>query len=1353
MKSSNTVRIFFSTMFALFVILAVTVIPVAADDEPSLTSTLYSINSNDPEKLAPNQVKKVTYILDFPLGADLGVGADPEQDPLPYAFNITISNPNSTFGPLSNLILNEDAAKFDADEFKINDTMNSVIGSNNIVYYFDELPARGSISFQLNISGKDVYPNETTTITATLSQVDVNGEGAPIVNCTNEIIVDYSLSSTNLVSLADFSLVQPLLLPTGENGKSIFVLAESFLRYSENMTGPNSSYYYYSYVVDFSGVDITIDGVTKTYSSWISGATSVGEAPVYFVPVGDKNVSNLTSLSIGQFSASVLNNTSITLLSSDDYDFASPSYKYDSNNASFPFLIIINKNFTNGSTYPSINLKNVSVDVKLMVNNKGEPEELGFYPNGTTVFSGSTFSTEGPALTWGGGHSLDLNVYPYNTKINPVGGSAVDVGHLLNNSSNENEDRFKYQELFTMSLINAVPGDVTITVEIDDNVTLTHLRIPGPDPEYSKYGAVTVMNGSGTEVTGFTVTSGRNAILLNLETLDGITFNKGEDITLKFTNFEYIKSGEGSPLNFTDTNLIDFVGMTHETAATNVTFNVTAKYDDTHSGVDESYYNFTEGYFTNSTLSYELVENYSITVSNSGIRFSGDGISNNVVNEWDYPFYMDMDISPSNYPYLGAYRANPLDPFNTTSLPNPAVYFIVPDSLKYIQGSVTIVDKPNIFLDETIVPTANGEVVVVRIGNETVPGSGVLNTSTSEKYLLNESITVRFAVSVSDTFKNDTLEVPPYTLLGGSWDPTAAGLSGVWNTHTISLGDSRIDPDDDLNSLHLVPYGTYYGAPTLTSPEPCLSKNVKVYAKNATSLDLTQNPNRGVSSNAPEFGANFDTNGVFTLNLKSKDMDESPSDATAIFVLPNGSFTPTLTGISVLDGSDIPDGVSSNFSLQYTIKPLNPGLEKYDTTAWEWKPATYNSGSKTFTLEDTDDLSKITAVKLNVTDYQGVLNLSMPFHVSNLSKPLTWSNTAILGQTLYEFEGSTHVNKGYTPAIKYKPTALPTVMWVNSDGSGPTSNPASASPAGLGDSFNYHFESDVGLPKWNEIYISDDDSYLGLKSVKVTFRPITGSSEDLIFIEDLVSSDTTGSYQSNFTITDSDSKVNLQKAGRYTVTYVTTPDIDNRTATTTYVFNVVKDIGTITLDNPDVEVEFFMGSHADIFDDLSDLSWMYDPNETIGIDANGGDPIDLKPTNFVLESDPSRPANFFEVPGNYSLKYVYSDSTNFGNNMPINVTMIVKYTGTLTIDAKLGTENITDFTNSIGVNVAIDGGAGTPATLSGDQYTFTLEADSSTPTRVLYDITVNGSTLPVGLKMPIAISGTGGIVGVQVDRH
>jgi len=1348
MKFSNTVRNIFSILFVLFIILASFVLPAAADDEPSLTSTLNSSDSNNPEKLAPNQTKKVTYTLDFPLGSDLGAGTDPEQDPLPYAFNITISNPNSTFGPLSDLILIEDAAKFDAEEFKINSTISPVIGSDNIVYYFDELPARGSISFQLSIPGPAVYPNETATITATLSQIDVNGdEGLPIVNCTNEIIVDYSLSSTNLVSLADFSLTRPLLLPVGVANESIFVLANSFLRYSENMTGPNSIYSYYSYVVDFSDVDITIDGNTKTYSQWISAAASAGEAPVYFVPLPSGNDgSDLTSLDIAQFSASVLNNTSLTLLSAHEYD---SSYKYDSNNVSFPFLIIINENFTKGvNNYPSIDLRNVSIDVELMVNGKGKEEVLGFYSNGTTP-SDSVFSIEGPNLTWSGGHSLNLSVYSYNTKINPVGDGTVDVGHLLTNSSNILDDRFKYQELLTVGLTNAVPGDVTIKVEVDNNVTLTHLRIPGPNTDYSKYSSVTITNESGDEVTYNAVTSGRNATLLNLTNLPDISFGQGENITLMFSDLEYLKSQEGGPLNFSDANLIDFVGQTHGDTASSVTFKVIAAYDTTRFGADKSYYDFDEGYSTDSTISYTLVDDYSITVLNSGIRFSGDGISNNIVNEWDYPFYMSMDIAPSNYPYLGAYRNDPLNPFNTISLPNPAVYFIVPDDLKYIQGSATLVGGPSvgIAMNETIVTTTGGqEIVVIQIGNETVPGNGIFNPSV--KYLLNDSVTVKFAVSVSDTFNDSTLTVPPYTLLGGSWDPDAVGLSGVWNTYTISLRNANIDPSDQLTvaGLNLVPYGTYYGAPTLTSPDDCMSKNVKVSAKNATSMDFTHNPNRAVSANVPEFGANSD--GAFTLQLKSKDV--APSNATALFILPKGSFTPALTGLSFRDDSFIP--VISNFSLQYTTQAATPGNVVYsDTIGWDWKSATYNSGTKKFTLQGGDDFSQITAVKLNVTAYQGVLNLSMPFDVSNLSdpSPSAWNNGVIIGQTLYEFDDSGPVNKGYTTAIKYVPTVAPTVMWKNSAGDGPTSNPASPSPSGLGNSFNYNNSSNDDLPKWNEIFISNDDGWLDLKSVKVTFLPSSGPSEDLISMADLSPSGTTGTYQSNFTIDDSASKVNLKRVGKYTVTFVTAPDIDNRTATATYTFNVVKGIDTITFEshvNPDDEVEFFMGDHADIFDDLSDLSWLYDPADgKIGTDSNGGHPIDLMPTHFVLESDPSRSADFFKTPGSYPLKYVYSDSADFGNSIPINVTMIVKYTGTLTIDAKLVTENITDFSDSIVVNVAVDGGTEIPAMLSGDQYVFTLRANSTTPTSTSYAITVDRSTLPVGLKMPASISNASGV--------
>ena len=1355
MKFSNLIRNSFLALFVLFVILAAFVVPAAADD-PALASNLGSTNPLSPEGLAPNQTKTVTYILDFPLGS--GAITDPGDDPLPYAFNITIFNPDLVHGPASNLVLILSSVNFDADEFLENSTMppisgvDPVTGHSYVTYYFDDLPAKGSISFDLLINGNLVYPNETATIGATLSQLDENGDWISFnIDCTNEIVVDYSLSSTNLVSRSDFSLTKPLLLPTGESGKSIFVLAKSSLIYSLNMTGPNSDYYYYSYVVDFSNVDITANGVTKTYSQWL--LSNPNNAPVYFVSTVGHDVSDLTALSFNEFDSAELSAGSINLLPGT-YD---TSKKYNSSNVSFPFLIIINENFIkNGVTDPSIDLRNVSMDVKFMVNDKGDVETLGFYKTGTGP-SSAVFSIEGPDLVWGGGHSLDLNVYRYNenrTVVTSSGGSSISqFGHLLSNSFDRNDDngRFKYQELFTMGLINAVPGDVVINVEVPANVTLTHLRIPGPDTAYSNYTSFTIENSSGeVDVTGHATTGGNGSALI---TLPSGSFVQGEDITLKFHNLGYFKTHEESPLNFIDTNLIDFVGMTHGVAGSSVSFTVNASYDSTSSTGDKTYYNFNEGYFVNTTFSYTLVDSYSITVLNDEIRFSGDGISNNVVSEWEYPFYMDMNISPSKYPYLGTYRSNPLDPYNTTTLPNPAVYFVVPDTLKYIPESATIVGQSvGIGLEETIVTNAAGnDVVIIRIGNETAPGNGILNTG--EKYLLNDSITVRFAVSVSDTFKSDSLQVPAYTLLGGSWDPQAVGLSGVWNTQTIRLSDPNIDiPSVTMTDLGLVPYGTYYGAPLLTSPAPCLSKNVKVSANNSTSLPFTQNPNRGISSNAPEFKAN--TDGVFTLNLKSKDMDEGPSNATAIFVLPNRGFKPELTGISFRDGSDLP----TTFNLQYTTQSLTPGSVSYSDTI-SWTSATYNSGSRDFSLQSGDSFAAITAVKLDVISYQGALNLSMPFHVSNLSDPNNLSSSAILGQTLYEFEGSSPVDKGYTPAIKYSPTDAPMLRW--NDGSG------NLVLMGNSVDFNYDISDSTALlafPRWNDVSVVDDDIYVGLESVTISFTPkdttITAPNPSIFNSLGVgtQSNPSADDWRSAYSIIDTAGFVNLQTVGTYKITYKTAADIDNRSTTQTYTLNVVKQSGTITLESGigDQSQTFFMdeykGSASTVFDDLS---WIYTGDETLGTDndgnSNGGAGISLKPTDFELENN-NYPSNFYEIPGVYTLDYTYTDLAL--NTKTITVTLTVKYAGTLTIDTKfLPTgDDLSDLMagTPVTLNVSVNGGAVTQATFNPTlkQYTVRLEGDPlhvNGESMVEYTISVDNSTLPKGLKEPVAISGTAGV--------
>jgi hypothetical protein len=372
MKFSTICRNGFSILFVLFIILAAFVIPAAAAD--SLTSNLDPLSLGI-ENLAPNQTKKIAYKMDVALSSHTGSSGED----LPYAFNITLSNP-------SNLILKEDSlgVRFDESEFILNSTKAPIIGTNNIVYYFDAVPASGLISFQLEIDGKQVYPNETATITATFSQLDEYDVPTLILTQTDDIIIDYSLSSTNLVSSVDFALVKPLLLPVGSStpGEPVYVLAESFLRYTENMSGPNSDYYFYSYELDFSNVLITVGSTTQTYSTWLA-TSAPGQAPVYFVSNNGYSASDLTGLSGANLTEFNLGSASptVTLLSSSSYNSVSPSYKYNSTNQSFPFMIIINDAFVKiGGIDPSINLDGVEVNVELNVNNiPGAVEVLGFY--------------------------------------------------------------------------------------------------------------------------------------------------------------------------------------------------------------------------------------------------------------------------------------------------------------------------------------------------------------------------------------------------------------------------------------------------------------------------------------------------------------------------------------------------------------------------------------------------------------------------------------------------------------------------------------------------------------------------------------------------------------------------------------------------------------------------------------------------------------------------------------------------------------------------------------------------------------------------------------------------------------
>jgi len=1070
----------------------------------------------------------------------------------------------------------------------------------------------------------------------------------------------------------------------------------------------------------------------------------------------------LTTLDLSTFTSD-LSSTTVTLLDSTAYNSVSPAYKYNSTNQSFPFLIVINEGFKEiGGVHPSIQLNGVVMDVELMVNNKSS-EKLVFYSHGSPTSPTPEFSIVGPDLTWGSGQSLNLVIYPYNTQIDLVAGGPDIVGHLLNDSVNraDNDYRFKYQELFSIGLTNAVPGNVTLEVNIPADVTLTHVRIPGPNSGLSKYDKVFLMDGTPGGVELF-VAPGRGAVLLDLSAYG---FTQGDDIILEFENFGYIKPSEGGALNFNDTNLIDFVGMTHgSSVATTVPFSATATFVDTAGTEttigDKDYYQFVEAHPDSKSFSYLLVGNYSVTAAVNEIKFTGAGISGNVVNEWEYPFNMSVNISPSTYPYLGTYRSNPLDPLNTTSLPNPAVYFVVPDDLVYYPGSATIVGmSTGVALNETILEyTVDGDpkLVVIRIGT---PGGSDIDLG--QKFLLNDSIGVQFTVRVNDSFKNQTLQVPAHTISGGSWDPDAVGLRGVWNTKTSRLNETTTIGMADTaitgaGSLNLVPYSTYFGAPELTSPDEAKAKNVKVSARNSTSLDLTHNPLRAVSSNAPEFEAN--TNGVFTMNLKSKDVDLAPphnpvpSNATAIFILPNGNFTPVLdlTGISFrLADSNVPP--TSDFTLYYTTDSVTPGSVSYSNAmGWTWKTATYiNSGpnANNFTLSGMDTFEDITAVKLFVDDYSGSLNLSMPFVVSNLSTPSGWSssqtNEVIVGQTLYEFENSAPVDKGYTAAIKYVATLAPLLKWDNGAG-------GLVSITGLTANFDYNSTDNSPLathPRWNDVVVENDDGYVDLESVVITFTPLGGSSQPIATYSGLgtgtQTNPSTDVYRSSYTLNDAGyTNVSLQAAGTYKITFKTKADIDNRSTTQTYTLNVVKTSGTIRLDVPTaLNDAFFMDQDVLDLSDFDDLMWFYPDNDVLGEDSNGGPAFDLYPSDFVLNT--TVPSNFFETPGIYYLDYVYSDS--FQNKVTITVTLAVKYAGTLTIDAELGGTDLSASVPGLALNVSTDGGTTqTPLTAVGGHYTLRLEADSTAPTAISYEITVNESTLPVGLKVPVLISGIGG---------
>ena len=1120
-----------------------------------------------------------------------------------------------------------------------------------------------------------VYHNEVADITASLYR----HVGPNLIQVADYSVV-YAVSSIPpLHVLGEFTLLNPSLMSAGAETNDFLYrfMTQGIINQLHGIRFFNNGY-----TLDFSGVNITVGGVTRTYAEWLNEPNN----PVVFQYADGSPLSA---------------NHQMTVTSPNILSWNSP----------IPFRAVTNENFTDGSV---INFNGLRAYGDIRINNRGPNVNFAPPPGHFTT----TISTSAT-------HRIFTGIArDYNTTVtlaHLVTPTAIPyiIAYSESYRNNATHSHFYYQELF-VSRISSIERDgsnVEITYSIPDGVTITHIRIPRSGTnDVTRYDNIILVK------NGVPYSLGNSGGLLNFVTgtgPGGVTglpaFTSGEDVVFRFENVQMLGAGATTIGNNFG---LQFVGTTNSTvtAGTPLTFSAQT--------------NETSGPTTSITTS--ATTNYWMSMA-SGTRSTliGNSLNQPITSiELDVPFYFYGRMQTPTTPAVSVHRTNPANPAASSVFSSPVFYFSLPQGVVHsgwdaaeivtatgapatahdLNGNIITPRITNVWNDAGFY--AGGTLVEVKLENADRP---------DEVFWMTGTTWVRLQVFIDPEFDGTGIVIAPQSIALGSWDPMVVNV-GQWGSNGVNMTIPAASGKIHSGTQGIISAQTPTQTLTVINPSA-----VRISASTMTPFgNLTYVP--GVRASYAEVRAG-NVNETFRLFISNELEDGIFPNGQVFFILPHQeNWRPVLTAPARLTTA----GINSNdFKIFYTFAPIDYSdigdRDVYNLSSlrdFTWYEMTFTGTTASAAI----DWANVTAVRvdMNLKGFERI-ELQLPFGVPRVDGNNVNYGDRARGQTLFFLNDNFFHDNVATAAIVLERSNPPVVAAVN---------PASPVPAAFSDVTIDYLTGTI--PNWHEFYTFDDlTPDLKIRDVNVTFTPalpgpqtthiISGSNiknvkympqrptglggyeDDVDFV-----------YGFRWGIQNPTDFVKHGTPGVFRITYTTEMDDDSQYRVAVKNITMTKCPLTIGITAPDKTV-------------------LWNTNLGMSVESFFREFVTVTDTEPVVTSRilliEETPAFNINQPGHYELKFEYTD---IGNNKVSDAMIVsVLFNGTLT-GSVLGNGMPVE-----GFTIDIDGEHETTGTTGG--FSHELTATVTAPAVAYYNI-MFVSPVPAGLKdtitLPISGSGT-----------
>ena len=1164
----------------------------------------------------------------------------------------------------------------------LNVELNS--GGTEIIYTLKD-PTVLQIELVIQAKTNSVYPDEVVDISSNLSRYDLSGN---LNQVADEVLMQAKcIYPTTFTSTGSYELINPTVMPVG--GMEIdlrHVHNEDSL--SNTLRTLGMTKHNKGYTVDFSDVMITIGGVSKTYADW----QTEPNCPVTFY------YSDGSPLSSGH------------LLTFTSSDASSLGYR-----TLFPFKMITNSFFIGT---PDIDFSGAKISGEVQLNARGPNSKIS-HVSGELILSNS-----GGSFT-GSSHNTDVSmlrsIYSSNSYI---------MADSISFAGNATHSHLLYQDLFKSAIDSSIrdgTSSVTITYEIPNGVTVTHIRIPasGGNVE-TQYGKISLVKDGNTYDLG---NGGMTLDLVNHSVI--AAFTPGEDVVFEFENVLKLNTVPGSRYYYNQSHSLSFIGTTDSSVTSGTSLTFTASTNEFGS-IPQS-------------ITTVASNKYYMTSFMSNLPYLiGDSSRNEISSIGkEEPFYFYVGAITPSYPFYSTHYTDTLSANAGTSgvFSSPVFYFSLPEGIKVLGGTdaAEIVNSAGapIILSDINTNVITPRITAVYENAGLYPGGTLVEVkledenSPNDPFWLRGTYFVRLKVFIESEYSgSNVITIQPESILMSSWDPDVAETMSIPNGGRTSTVPSN--PVSTPSKIHAGTMGTY--PPYLDNRNLFVAseESVQVGVSVMTPLgNMTYIP--GDDSTYPQLraGSSDEKFRIFFSNGLSSGVF---SNADLFFILPQASnWKPILNDPAVLTASGFAN--PTDYRIQYTTDPINPDdigdISEYNNAelqGFSWTTMTFTGGTADAIANPED----ITAIRVQMDALSGSerLILQLPFGLppTDAGLGINYGDTA-RGQTIYYLNSTLANDNSYTAAVMLIQSAEPVVSSVD---------PGSSIPRAFAD-ISIDYQNDT-IPNWYEFYTYDDFTEdLEIHEVRVTFTPYVGAAPptQTISKSDMTSTPYvpqklgSGSTQNDddfvkgykWTIPNPTDYVSSGTSGEYLITYITAEDGDSQSKSATQKITMAKNPATIRISTTDTSILWNtpLGTTVDEYF-----------KAFVTAEDDDVDPVDL--SRVLLES--SSPTFNIGTPGTYVLTYNYTDSGNNVKSAPMTVSVLFNETLTGTV---LG--------NGVPIeNFVLDIDGTLVSTNAAGQYEHEVTALTASPTTAFYSITFD-SLVPAGLNYssssPMPITGSG----------